>query len=105
MDHGEAEVTAGRCLCGDVRFEYCGAPLETGAIVTARAAGDTPPRRSWRSSLLTRAPFGTRKALQSLTCPHRASNARIVGVAARQSHTRTPESSHSGLAPSTTLRR
>jgi hypothetical protein len=24
------EVTTGRCLCGDIRFEYRGAPLETG---------------------------------------------------------------------------
>jgi hypothetical protein len=30
MTDTEVEVTTGRCLCGHVRFEYRGAPLETG---------------------------------------------------------------------------
>jgi hypothetical protein len=30
MAGSEVEVTTGRCPCGDVRFEYRGAPFETG---------------------------------------------------------------------------
>jgi hypothetical protein len=30
MGDGETEATTGRCLCGDIRYEYRGAPLKTG---------------------------------------------------------------------------
>jgi hypothetical protein len=29
MNPGEAQATTGRCMCGDIRFQFTGAPIET----------------------------------------------------------------------------